>query len=157
LVFALTAASDHCALSANRAAVLNAQSWRLIIVWLEVRVLPAPPRSLAQTEISRLVANSPELAGIRVRILSLQAVDWISRAVLAPLSLPRKIAFPDSGEALAGLASSRRSGIRKSVRMKTRPKKRKLCKVAMARCASILSIALSLGQMYTPKQSNHAT
>jgi hypothetical protein len=30
--------------------------------------LRAPPRSLVQTEISRLVANSPELAGIRVRI-----------------------------------------------------------------------------------------
>ena len=38
---------------------------RLIIVWLEVRVLPAPPRSLTQTEISRLVVNSPRrrLAG----------------------------------------------------------------------------------------------
>jgi hypothetical protein len=33
---ALTAVSDHSGLSANRAAVLNAQSWRLIIVWLEV-------------------------------------------------------------------------------------------------------------------------
>ena len=32
-----------------------------------------------------------------MRILSLQAVDWISSR-LAPLSLPRKIAFPDSGD-----------------------------------------------------------
>ena len=64
----LTAGSDHSGLPANRAGLLNAQSWRLIIVWLEVRVLPAPPRSLVQTEISRLVANSPELAGIRLRI-----------------------------------------------------------------------------------------
>jgi hypothetical protein len=62
---------------------------------------PSPPRSLVQTEISRLVANSPELAGIRV-ILSLQAVDWISRAVLAPLSLPRKIAFPDRTDVSVG-------------------------------------------------------
>ena len=31
---ALTAVSDHSGLSANRAGVLNAQSWRLIIVWL---------------------------------------------------------------------------------------------------------------------------
>ena len=46
--------------------LLNAQSWRLIIVWLEVRVLPAPPRSLKQTEISGFGVNSPELAGIRV-------------------------------------------------------------------------------------------
>ena len=52
--------ADHSGLSANRAGVLNAQSWRLIIVWLEVRVLPAPPRSLTQTEISRFNANSPE-------------------------------------------------------------------------------------------------
>jgi hypothetical protein len=74
---------------------------RAITVWLEVRVLPAPPRSLVQTEISRLVPNSPELAGIRV-ILSLQAVDWISRAVLAPLSLPRKIAFPDRTDVSVG-------------------------------------------------------
>jgi hypothetical protein len=36
-----------------------------------LRVLPAPPRSLTQTEISRLGANSPELAGIHARILSL--------------------------------------------------------------------------------------
>ena len=39
----LTAVSDHSGLSANRAGLPNAQSWRLIIVWLEVRVLPAPP------------------------------------------------------------------------------------------------------------------
>ena len=67
-----------------------------ITVWLEVRVLPAPPRSLVQTEISRLVANSPELAGIRARILSLQAIGRTSGVVSAHLSLPRKIAFPDS-------------------------------------------------------------
>jgi hypothetical protein len=62
----LTAVSDHSGLSANRAGLLNAQSWRLIIVWLEVRVLPAPPRSPTQTEISRFIVNSPELAGFRV-------------------------------------------------------------------------------------------
>jgi uncharacterized protein YcaQ len=32
-------------------------SQELIIVWLEVRVLPAPPRSLTQTEISRLARD----------------------------------------------------------------------------------------------------
>src|SRR5260370_28849358 len=41
--------------------------------------------------------------------------------------------------------------------MKTSPKKRKLCSVAIARCASKWSIALSRGQMYTPKQSSNAT
>src|SRR5260370_38632901 len=39
-----------------------------ITVWLEVQVFQAPPRSLTQTEIPRPVANSPELAGIRLRI-----------------------------------------------------------------------------------------
>jgi hypothetical protein len=72
---ALTAVSDHSGLSANRAGVLNAQSWRLIIVWLEVRVLPAPPRSPAQTGISRFSANRPEQAAICPRILSLQSAD----------------------------------------------------------------------------------
>ena len=47
-----------------------------------------------QTEISRFFIKRPELAGIRARILSLQAVDWISGVVLGPLSLPCKIAFP---------------------------------------------------------------
>ena len=62
--------------------------------WLEVRVLPSPPRSPAQTEISRFSANSPELAAIRARILSLQSADWIAGTVSGSLSLPWKIAFP---------------------------------------------------------------
>jgi hypothetical protein len=37
------------------------------------------------------------------------------------------------------------------------PKKRKLCRVATARCASTRPIDLSLGRMYVPKQSNQAT
>src|SRR5260370_9722347 len=41
--------------------------------------------------------------------------------------------------------------------MKTSPKKRKLCSVAIARCASKWSIGLRRGQMYTPKQSSNAT
>ena len=53
------------------------------------------PRSLTQTEISQFSANSPEQAGIHAPHLSLQSVDWISRAFSGPLSLPRKIAFPD--------------------------------------------------------------
>jgi hypothetical protein len=60
-----------------------------------------PHHAVAQTEISRFIANSPELAGIRARILSLQAVDWISGAVSAPLSLPCKIGFPDSRSSVA--------------------------------------------------------
>jgi hypothetical protein len=72
------------------------------IVWLEVRVLPAPPRSLTQTEISRFSANSPELAGILARVLSAQSVDWISRALSGPLSLPPKIAFPKGRGGVGG-------------------------------------------------------
>jgi AcrR family transcriptional regulator len=40
-------------------------------------------------------------------------------------------------------------------RMKTSPKKRKLCSVAMARCAPTRSIDLSQGRTYVPKQSSH--
>ena len=47
-----------------------------------------------QTEISWFFMKSPELAGIRARTLSLQAVDWISAVVLGPLSLPAKSRFP---------------------------------------------------------------
>ena len=57
--------ADHSGLSANSAGVLNAQSWRLIIVWLEVRVLPTPPRSLMQKEICRFLASRPDFAGVR--------------------------------------------------------------------------------------------
>jgi hypothetical protein len=86
--------------SANAPELLNARSRRLIIVWLEVRVLPAPPRSPAQTGISRFSANRPELAAIRAHILSLQSADWIEGSVSGSLSLPWKIAFPDGKMAL---------------------------------------------------------
>jgi hypothetical protein len=55
----LTAVSDHSGLSANRAEVLNAQSWRLIIVWLEVRVLPAPPIHIEITRFSSFIESCP--------------------------------------------------------------------------------------------------
>jgi hypothetical protein len=58
----------------------------LITVWLEVRVLPDPPRSPMRTGISQSLKNSPQSAGIfavqiaRVRSLSLAEVairvDW---------------------------------------------------------------------------------
>jgi len=35
----------------------------LITLWLEVRVLPAPPRTLSNREISRRWPRSPQLAG----------------------------------------------------------------------------------------------
>jgi hypothetical protein len=54
-----------------------------------------------QTEISRLVANSPALAGIRARILSLQAIGRTSGVVSAHLSLPVKSRFPTAETDLA--------------------------------------------------------
>jgi hypothetical protein len=41
---------------------------------VRLRLRP-PPRSPAQTGISRFSANRPELAAIRARILSLQSAD----------------------------------------------------------------------------------
>jgi hypothetical protein len=46
-------------------------SQELIIVWLEVRVLPAPPRSLVKAEISSLGASSRQTGGdSRTRFVS---------------------------------------------------------------------------------------
>jgi hypothetical protein len=64
---------------------------------VRLRLRP-PPRSPKQTEISRLGVNSPELAGIRAHILSLQTVNWTSAALSGSLSLLRKIAFRDGGD-----------------------------------------------------------
>src|SRR5438128_564955 len=38
-----------------------------LTAWLEVRVLPSPPRILVLTEISRFSPNSPEWAGCLAR------------------------------------------------------------------------------------------
>ena len=37
--------------------------WALITAWLEVRVLPGPPRTLSKSEIACTLANAPQLAG----------------------------------------------------------------------------------------------
>jgi hypothetical protein len=75
-----------------------------ITAWLEVRVLPTPPRSPAQTEISRFSANSPELAAIRARILSLHSAhlncggrfgDFVS-ALENCVSRPRGLALVET-------------------------------------------------------------
>ena len=64
-----------------------------IIVWLEVRVLPAPPRSLAQTEISPFIANSAELAGFRVRFPPPWSVEEIETAFVVKDSTRQKLAY----------------------------------------------------------------
>ena len=59
---------------------------------------PAPPRSLAQTEISPFIANSAELAGFRVRASSLpRAIPNLSRLSGAFVSAG-KIPFPGNGD-----------------------------------------------------------
>jgi hypothetical protein len=68
-----------------------------IMVWLEVRVLRGPPRSLTQTEISQFSANSPEQGAFVHRFVSaICRLDF--QAISGLLSLPRKIAFPDGGD-----------------------------------------------------------
>ena len=49
-------------------------------------------------EPSRLPANSPELAGFREQVSSPERHALSSEAFSGRLSLPRKIAFPDSGD-----------------------------------------------------------
>jgi hypothetical protein len=47
-----------------------------------------------RTEISRLLAKSPELAGLPAGAWSLRAAKWIPTAISAPLSLASKFRFP---------------------------------------------------------------
>ena len=54
-----------------------------------------------QTEISRFIANCPELAGI-LRAFCLCKLSMDSGAVSAPLSLPRKSRFPTAGTGVDG-------------------------------------------------------
>ena len=61
--------------------------------WHVVRVLPDPPRSRTLTEISRLLAKSPELAGLRGGARSPRAAEWIPTAISA-LCSGLKIPFP---------------------------------------------------------------
>jgi hypothetical protein len=46
----------------SKASLVRAR--RAITVWLEVRVLPGPPRSPVRTDVSRSLTNRPQFAGI---------------------------------------------------------------------------------------------
>jgi len=72
--------------------------------WHVVRVLSAPPRSRRLTEISRLLAKSPELAGLRAGAWSLRAAKWIPMAISAPLSLASKFSFLGNRDGFAETA-----------------------------------------------------
>src|SRR5262249_47132342 len=67
-----------------------------ITVWLEVRVLPAPPRSPTLTEISRSLTNTRGFAGRRAGLQSLQGRRTASEAVRGLLSLAIQKPFPRS-------------------------------------------------------------
>ena len=65
------------------------------MVLLEVRILPAPPRSHPLGEISRLLPNGPELAGSAVSVPVSAETDDGHRAILAALSLASEFGFPE--------------------------------------------------------------
>jgi hypothetical protein len=70
----------------------------LITVWLEVRILPGPPGSPRIAEISRRLANSPELAGMSWSRLVSETVATGAGRYFGPLSLARKNTFPGNGD-----------------------------------------------------------
>ena len=67
----------------------------------KVSVLPGPPRSPIRTEISRVLANRPEISGpARRRLVSVNGrAD--PAAISAPLSLAVKFGFPETETATA--------------------------------------------------------
>jgi hypothetical protein len=78
------------------------------MVWLEVRILPAPPRSLALAEISWRLPNSRELAGSAVPVPVSAETNDGCRSVLTELSLALESRFPETVR-LEGFACGRGS------------------------------------------------
>ncbi len=74
--------------------LVNAQSTWLIIVWLEVRVLPAPPHSPSRTEIFLPFVETPGIGAVVCIDLSLQTSDRTSEIFCIRLSLAAKSRFP---------------------------------------------------------------
>ena len=74
----------------------NRQSRRLIMIWLEVQILPVPPRSRLNQKISRRRPRSPQFAGFCGCVsVSAETVSGLN-AILGVLSLGRGIRFPDA-------------------------------------------------------------
>ena len=101
---ALTAVSDHSGLSADRAGVLNAQSWRLIIVWLEVRVLPNA--FAIERRFPELPVNDRDVAGLCESGRSQQSIIGASGRFCPHLSLLAKSRFLATETAADGDSSS---------------------------------------------------
>ena len=68
------------------------------MMWLKVRVLPTPPRTLSNLGISRFARNGPELAGSTVGLLVSAESDSGVDEVSAELSLALEIPFPGNGD-----------------------------------------------------------
>src|SRR5262249_60463487 len=71
--------------------------------WLEIRVLPGPPRSPTLTEISRGWTNTRGFAGRRASLQSLQGSRTVSEPVVS------KDAIKTANEAIDALAEQHRS------------------------------------------------
>ena len=78
----------------------------LITVWLQVRVLPGPPRTLSKREISRSVEKSAGLAAFRASVHSPESDDLVLEALWAPFSPVPKSRFPETETAVAETGST---------------------------------------------------
>jgi hypothetical protein len=65
-----------------------------IIVWLQVRILPAPPRTLSNLGISRFAPKGPELAGCAVGAVVSAETNSGVEEISAELSLALKSGCP---------------------------------------------------------------
>ena len=97
-------------------------------MWRLVRLrLPPPSRSRTLTEISWLLAKSPELGRLRAGAWSPQAAKWIPTAISAPLSLASKFRCPttetapsrDWFECGATAGKGREFGVARAIRRAT--------------------------------------
>ena len=70
------------------------------MIWLEVRVLLAPPRILANAEISWQPPNAPQLAGFAVGGSVSAETHYVHEGILRELSLASGIRLPGNGDCL---------------------------------------------------------
>jgi hypothetical protein len=89
-------------------------AWCECMVWLEVRVLPAPPRSLSFAEISSRLANSRELAGSAARVRVSAETNYSEQAFSTELSLGSEFRFPALKIPISWRRRQREASIRRS-------------------------------------------
>jgi hypothetical protein len=72
----------------EKLSVLRRRKRWLITVWLEVRILPAPPRTPIRTGVSWSLTNSPQFAGVSaVQIPGVRSLPPVEGAI-APIVAP---------------------------------------------------------------------